>query len=259
MGSINTLIARMRYWTVGTSLGYSQNDRWNIKPGGNCDCSSLVIYALREAGFDTGNATYTGNLSAALTARGWKRLPSTGNPQPGDILLNDRDHVAVYLGNNQLAQASISEHDTINGAGGDQTGNETNIRSYYNYPWNTYLRYSSAPTPSANVVLAVDGSFGPASVTRLQQLLNTSVDGVISGQDPGSRQYHTALASVRYDGGGSQAIHALQARLGVNQDGYFGPQTIKTLQHSLGVTQDGSCGPNTVKTWQTRLNQNKTN
>ncbi|MEE8737293.1 MAG: NlpC/P60 family protein [Bifidobacterium sp.] len=260
MGSLSVLVNRMRYWCQTVSLGYSQADRWNIRDGGNADCSSLVIWCLREAGFDTGNATYTGNLSASLTVRGWRRLPADGHPRAGDILLNDRDHVAVYLGGGQLAQASISEHGTINGAGGDQTGRETNVRAYYSYPWDCYLRYGNAPAPAASATgLAADGSFGPASVTRLQQLLGTTVDGVISGQDAGSRKYHAALASIRYGSGGSNAIRALQARLHVTADGYFGPMSIKALQRSLGVTPDGSCGPVTVRAWQNTLNQGKTN
>lgn len=149
-GSISKLIGRMRYWCSTVSLGYSQSDRWNIKPGGNADCSSLVIFALKEAGFDTGGATYTGNLSAALVARGWRRLPVNGNPIAGDILLNDTHHVAVYLGNGKLAQASISEHGTAYGSGGDQTGAETNIANYYDYPWNCYLRYQ---TPSTTTII----------------------------------------------------------------------------------------------------------
>ena len=149
-GNLNTLIERMVYWCRDVSLGYSQSDRWNIKDGGNCDCSSLVIHCLHEAGFDTGSATYTGNMSAQLTARGWRRLPANGSPQAGDILLNDVHHVAVYLGNGQLAQASISEHGTAYGSGGDQTGHETNIRNYYNYPWNCYLRYAGVQSTASN-------------------------------------------------------------------------------------------------------------
>ena len=106
----------------------------------------LVIHCLREAGFDIGSATYTGNLSGELTKRGWTRLPANGNPQPGDILLNDVHHVAVYLGGGKLAQASISERGTAYGKAGDQTGRETNIRGYYSYPWNCYLRYGGGNT-----------------------------------------------------------------------------------------------------------------
>lgn len=142
MPSTAKLVQRMRWWCASANLGYSQADRWNIRVGGNCDCSSLVIHCLQEAGFSTGSATYTGNLSANLTARGWKRIANNGNPLPGDVLLNDTHHVAVYLGNGLLAQASSSEYGSAYGRPGDQTGRETNIRRYYNYPWNCYLRYA---------------------------------------------------------------------------------------------------------------------
>lgn len=144
MASVNTLIARMRYWCEVANMGYSQSDRWNFNPkAGNCDCSSLVIHCLREAGFDTGTAVNTADLSVNLTSRGWKRLPVDGHPKAGDILLNDVNHVAVYLGGGQLAQASNSEHNSLYGTAGDQTGRETNISPYYNFPWNCYLRYES--------------------------------------------------------------------------------------------------------------------
>ncbi|MFT8649965.1 MAG: NlpC/P60 family protein [Bifidobacterium psychraerophilum] len=145
MANIQKLIERMRYWCLDVSLGYDQTNRWDIRPGGEADCSSLVIHCLREAGFDTGNASYTGDMSAALTARGWVRLPNNGNPQAGDILLNDADHVAVYLGGGQLAQASYDEnHRASGGASGDQTGHETNVSPYYNFPWNCFLRYTGS-------------------------------------------------------------------------------------------------------------------
>ena len=64
MASVNTLIARMRYWCEVANMGYSWSDRWNFNPkAGNCDCSSLVIHCLREAGFDTGTAVNTADLS----------------------------------------------------------------------------------------------------------------------------------------------------------------------------------------------------
>ena len=47
--------------------------------------SSLVIWALRQAGFSTGNASYTGDMSDELTARGWQRLPySMASVRAGD-------------------------------------------------------------------------------------------------------------------------------------------------------------------------------
>lgn len=142
MGDLNRFCERMRYWCEEANLGYDQKNRQDFNPiAGECDCSSLVVCALKEAGFDTGSASYTGNLSENLVSRGWKRIVNDGNPQRGDILLNDINHVAVWLGD-CLAQASIDENGNISGGqSGDQTGKETYLRSYYNYPWDCYLRY----------------------------------------------------------------------------------------------------------------------
>ncbi|KAA8832621.1 peptidoglycan amidohydrolase family protein [Bifidobacterium tissieri] len=157
MPSLDKLCDRMRYWCLSANLGYDQSNRWDIRPGGECDCSSLVIFALREAGFDTGSASYTGNMSQQLTARGWKRLPNNGRPAKGDILLNDVHHVAVYLGNGVLAQASIDERGRGSGGrAGDQTDHETNVRSYYNYPWNAYLRYVGSQSQEDDMTSAQD-------------------------------------------------------------------------------------------------------
>lgn len=153
MPSVSKFVERMRYWCDEANLGYDQYERWNIAPGGECDCSSLVIWCLHEAGFDTGNtprygfwpqtgATYTGNMSTVLCARGWKRVANDGHPKAGDILLNDAHHVAVYVGNGLISQASNGEHGATGNQSGDQTGRETVTRSYYNYPWNCYLRWT---------------------------------------------------------------------------------------------------------------------
>lgn len=266
MGNINTLVNRMKYWCQTVSLGYDQTNRWDIRDGGECDCSSLVIYALREAGFDTGSATYTGNMSSNLTARGWRRLPVNGNPQAGDILLNDVHHVAVYLGGGMLAQASISENGTISGAGGDQTGRETNISAYYSYPWDAYLRYG-ADQSTTSTALAVDGSCGPATIRKWQAVMGTPVDGIVSGQlVPDERTYwrpNLVTECVTYGGYGSQLIVAVQRKLKAEGrysgalDGLLGPGTIKAIQAHYGLTQDASFGPDTVMHLQQALNQNR--
>lgn len=171
MASVSKLVERMVYWCTEANLGYDQSNRQDIRVGGECDCSSLVIHCLKEAGFDTGSASYTGNMSSNLCARGWSRMPNNGSPQYGDILLNDNSHVAVYIGNGMLAQASIDENGRISGGqAGDQTDYETNVRSYYNKPWDCYLRYtaqqSSAPSGGTNVSInelaqkVINGEFG---------------------------------------------------------------------------------------------------
>lgn len=149
MPSLQLFINRMRFWCADADLGYDQSNRWDIRPGGECDCSSLVIFALQEAGFDVGNATYSGNLSENLVSRGWSRTFNDGFPQPGDILLNDVNHVAVWLGN-CIAQASHDENGNIAGGEPGDQGGETVLVSYYDYPWDCYLRYTAEPQETTN-------------------------------------------------------------------------------------------------------------
>ena len=271
MGNITTFVNRMKYWCNSVSLGYDQTNRWDIRPGGECDCSSLVIYALREAGFDTGSASYTGNLSSQLCARGWVRVANNCSPRIGDILLNDVHHVAVYVGGGMLCQASISEKGTITGALGDQTGGETNMRRYYNYPWNCYLRFIGA-SGSGSDKLAIDGSCGPATIRKWQQVLGTTADGVVSGQlIPDGRTYsrpNLVDECVTYGGYGSELIRKVQQVLKNNGvytgaiDGLLGPKAIDGLHRYLGVATEAnkpwtSFGPNLVKALQRRLNENR--
>lgn len=168
-------VSRMVYYTDIVNVGYDQltPDRWTIKDGGECDCSSLVINCLREAGFNTGDVsshigkvnagepyagcTYTGNMSYYLTSlkdddgKSWSRLSfSLSKLKPGDILLNDEYHTCVVISGSGstalIAQASIDEnYYGWGGKAGDQTGYETNIKQAYVYShggWNCILRYN---------------------------------------------------------------------------------------------------------------------
>lgn len=157
MGDLSKFVARMRYWCDEANLGYSQPKRWDIRPGGSADCSSLVIHCLKEAGFYTGAATYTGNIRAALTAAGWRVISPNGTPWVGDILLNDGHHVAACVAPGLISEAAIDENGTIWGAmSGDQTGRETRTRSYYSYPWSCYLRYTGAVTADTHTTPATN-------------------------------------------------------------------------------------------------------
>lgn len=190
-GSIQKLIDRMIYWCGTVSLGYDQSNRLDFRDGGETDCSALVIYALNEAGFETGSASYTGNMRSNLTARGWKVVTNNGKPQAGDILLNDVNHVAVYIGGGKLAQASIDENGRITGGkGGDQTGRETNISNYYNYPWNCYLRWTGA-NDSGNTPPSTGGkikmkSFKTKETLQLRKAPSTSAAKIASNMAPGT-------------------------------------------------------------------------
>jgi hypothetical protein len=145
--AINLIKTACTQW----NLGYDQSNRLDFRKGGETDCSALVILTCEQAGLLPRNnirkgigATYTGNMRANFKARGWRVLPNLSVSQlhPGDVLLNDADHTAMYVGHGQIAQASIDEHGRPSGgASGDQTGRETLVRSYYNFPWSCVLRY----------------------------------------------------------------------------------------------------------------------
>lgn len=137
------VIERYVSWMLGVaaddSHGYDQAYRWGER--GDYDCSSLTISALRAAGIDTLWATYTGNMRSALTQTGFY-CRGFDNLKRGDILLNDTYHVAVYIGNGMLVQASGNEWGgAVGGEPGDQTGYEIWSCSYYDYPWDTVLRF----------------------------------------------------------------------------------------------------------------------
>ena len=227
------------------------------------DFDEKMAVQLKEAGFDTGAASYTGNLSGNLVARGWRRVSNNGRPCKGDVLLNDRSHVAAWLGD-CLAQASIDERGRISGGkAGDQGApngrGETNTRGYYDYPWDCYLRWTGASVPVAPL--------GNAATRQAQRWLvgmgwSVGASGVDGSNGPDT---HRALAKC------------LQATLnkygaGLAVDGSYGPKTraavnkygpvcgtclrralVQIVQVALlaaghgvgGSGVDGSCGPDT--------------
>ena len=269
-GNIQYFCNRMVYWCLEVSLGYDQSNRQDFRHMGETDCSALVIHCAKEAGFDVGSASYTGNMRAQFTQRGWTVKPNNGNPQVGDILLNDINHVAVYIGNGKLAQASIDERGKISGGqGGDQTGRETNVSNYYNYPWNCYLRWTGSGSSGSTVTnnkLVVDGSWGPSVTRRLQEYCNlSSRDGEVSHQYKENCNQFIYAAQFDRTLIGSQLIREMQKRLkakGFYQgttDGLCGTETIKALQRAFKTTVDGFISPESdlVKAMQRALNANK--
>lgn len=111
---------------------------------GDRDCSSAVIDAYRSVGVDVGGATYTGNMRSCMCGTGnFEWMPMSYIAQRGDIYLNEVNHTAMCTSAvpDMLAEFSISENGTIDGVEGDQTGYESHIRTYYDYPWNGILRY----------------------------------------------------------------------------------------------------------------------
>lgn len=161
--------------------GYDQHARWGDGEGvcsvavdgktyaveqGDRDCSSSVIECWRAALRGTpyegklNGATYTGNMRSVFVNSGlfeWK--PMSFIAQRGDIYLNEANHTAMCQTPNPdvLSEFSIAENGTIYGKVGDQTGWESHVRAYYDYPWDGILHYNgkadtaTSSTPSGSI------------------------------------------------------------------------------------------------------------
>lgn len=127
--------------------GYSQYNRW----GPDYDCSSLTIEAAHRAGYPVKQygATYTGNMKQAFIKAGFRDVTRSVNLRNGsglkrgDVLLSEKYHVEVYIGNGQLVGANSDEYGGIAGRNkGDQTGREIWVKNYFVYRkgWDCVLR-----------------------------------------------------------------------------------------------------------------------
>lgn len=272
-GHLGNFCVIMRMACEDWSLGYDQSNRWDIRDGGECDCSSLVIWALKSAGFETGSASYTGDLSCNLTMRGWQRIPfDIDSVRAGDILLNDRYHVCAAISGSGrdaiIAQASIDERgQAVGGAAGDQSGRETNTRKVYVYSrgWDCILRYAGSSPETVSGALYVDGYIGPKTVTEWQRQMVTEQDGVVSGQAEFYASAYPRLTSVTFGSGGSDLMRAVQERVGVPYPtGVIAGGTICMLQgwlvlngYSCASDKAGQLGEATAKALQRSLNDGK--
>lgn len=167
MGRANIAATFMEHLCNCEAHGYSQSERWGNANRGACyveceghtseflkgdrDCSSAVIDSWNEALRGTAyegalaNASYTGNMRSVFVNSGlfeWHGMDFSA--QRGDIYLNDRDHTAMCTSQvpDLLGEFSLSETGGTEGSPGDQTGQESRIRGYYDYPWNGILHYN---------------------------------------------------------------------------------------------------------------------
>lgn len=249
--------------------------------GGDRDCSSAVVTALRAVGVNTFGASYTGNMREQLLKTGlfgWRKM-GVKSAQRGDIYLNEKCHTAVCVSpygsarGDLLAQFSISEKGTVTGTKGDQTGRESNIKAYYSYPWDGTLYWlgdgktlNGSNTEVADNTLPSLGDtryFGPKMAKELQCQLGTTADGVISGQWPANERYLWACdrGVIEYvkGGVGSNAVRALQDKVGCKvypvvggvQARQMGSGTVFKHQQWL-IAQGISCGSSGADGYQGR-------
>lgn len=224
---------RLTFWKHLKASGYKPE---NITIACEADCSSGVGAIVKGAGYRLGNDDlknvsqniYSGNERAALRNAGFKELcdfkylTSDAYLLAGDVLINEGVHTAINLTDGKMTSIS-----------------------------------------SNNIKLIVDGVWGRNTTYALQKILGTVVDGIVSGQSSLSMSIvnkgglHTS--SWRAGHGGSMVIKALQKKIEVNADGYFGINTCKALQRYLGTTVDGIVDNHSdmVKSLQRKINAGK--
>lgn len=86
---------------------------WGAAGPDNFDCSGLVQWSFKRAGFDMTRTTYTQVLQGD---------PVTGAPQRGDLVFPDAGHVGIALGGDQMVHAP-------------QTGDVVKISNYWTTPF----------------------------------------------------------------------------------------------------------------------------
>lgn len=114
------------------------------------------------------------------------------------------------------------------------------------------------PTPVASGVIPVDGWWGPATTKALQRINGTPVDGEVSGQYVGNKEFLPGAAGgweFTDTGEGSQLIAKMQTAFKVTPDGVMGPASVRGMQRYYKVTVDGYMGPDTVRAMQTAINR----
>ena len=167
MGCANIAATLMEHLCNHDWHGYSQPGRYGDGEGtcpvevegrtyhleqGDRDCSSAVIECWRSALIGTAyegkldGATYTGDMRSVFSASGLFDVWDTQSTvaQRGDVYLNDSDHTAMCTcaDPDLLGEFSCSENGGIDGEVGDQTGWESSVHGYYDYPWYCTLHYN---------------------------------------------------------------------------------------------------------------------
>lgn len=211
-------------WAVGiandNSHGYDQIHR----QGPDYDCSSLAINAYEQAGVKVkeAGATYTGNMRSAFVKCGFKAIKYVKGMElkRGDVVLNEKHHVLMYLGSGKMVQASSSETGGITGKTGDQTGREIYVGNFYEFSkgWDYVLRYEVSEVTTVNITMPVlqKGSKCP-EVGTVQTLLNAL--GFVGKNGRRLTVDHDYGSNVEY------AVKNFQKAHGLGQDGVVGAKT----------------------------------
>ena len=210
------------------SHGYDQQYRWGER--GDYDCSSAVISSYKQAGVAL-SCTYTGDMRQDMLRHGFQDVTGSVNRSngsgmlPGDVLLNEVHHTAMFVGDGLEVEASVNERGgATGGQPGDQTGREILVRAYRNYPWDCVLRYVGNGEPVPDV--------------------------------PTGKPYNFTVHTVRRGSRGADVLLLQRLLRGMSfrdddnvvlvRDGEFGEKTeqaLRKFQKKNELEVDGICGP----------------
>ena len=110
-----------------------------------------------------------------------------------------------------------------------------------------------------------DDYLNKSDIKKAQKAFGITQDGKIGGQLSSSAKYWSGidLDCIEFGNGGSALVRAIQKNLKLSgPDGLLGPNTIKAVQKKVGVSVDGYWGINTTKAfnkWVDKLIEEKSN
>ncbi|MBQ9002343.1 MAG: hypothetical protein IJ087_10860 [Eggerthellaceae bacterium] len=138
---------------------------------GDYDCSSSTITAWSvalqhtpwEGALDAAATTH--NMSEVFCGSGlFERMGTSFLAEPGDLYLNDSNHVAMCQSQypDVLSEFSWGDNGAYGNKRGDQSGWEASVHGYYDYPWSCILHFvggdAGSTSPSGDAPASAGGS-----------------------------------------------------------------------------------------------------
>lgn len=235
-------------------------------------CAMFVSWVFSQAGASC--AGIPGAYCPSVLAKGKSagKIVSSSSAQAGDVVLFDwegdgiSDHVGI-VEKNTGSYLQCIEGNTNNGCVARRTRSYSYVCGVIRPNYGTSAQQasttiSSTSTASSSTQIAVDGLWGKATTSALQDALGTPKDGIVSQQYAAYKASNPGLMASSWEwvqnpkSGGSDVICALQKKIGASVDGYGGPETFRKLQAYCGTGQDGviSRPSDVVKALQKKLN-----